>query len=243
MSKKIAIVTGASGGIGLATVRRLAASSDAFVVHAQYLSHPDPINALAEEFAGRVVPARVDLTDGDDLAAFINESSRDGLHVLINNAGAIADNLLAAASIEEFQRLYAINYLAPVIACKAAIRPMLRQRYGRIINVTSIAAHLPGKGQSNYAGTKGALTAFSKSLAVELGAKQITVNCVAPGVIETNMSEEIRALAKDEILSRTALGRFGRAEEVAAAICFLASDDAGFITGQTLHIDGGLKLR
>jgi 3-oxoacyl-[acyl-carrier protein] reductase len=238
---KTAIVTGASGGIGLAITRRLA--QQGAIVYAQYLKHPEALQALADELAGCIQMRQVDLEDTDAVESFVGGASANGLHILINNAGIIADNLLAVASLAEFTRLHAINYLAPVAACQAAIRPMMRQRFGRIINITSIAAHLPGKGQSNYAGTKGALTSFSRALAVELGPKNITVNCVAPGVIETKMSEEIRSIAKDEILSRTALQRFGSPEEVAAAVCFLASDDAGFITGQTLQVDGGLKLR
>ena len=241
MSPRIAIVTGASGGIGLEISRRLVQQE--YTVYAQYLQHPEALQALAEASGGRVILKQVELRDTRAVTAMVSEAAVRGLHVLINNAGAISDNLLAAAELSEFDTLYEINYLAPVAACKAAIRPMLRQRYGRIINITSVAAHLPGRGQANYAGTKGALTAFSKALAVELGPKNITVNCVAPGVIETKMSEGIRALARDEILSRTAMNRFGTPQEIAAAVCFLASDEASFITGQTLQVDGGFKLR
>lgn len=234
-------MTGASGGIGLEITRRLLKGGAS--VFAQYHQQAAPLEALTQHFGAALTPKQTNLAKPEEVSQLASEVTARGLHILINNAGIIRDNLLASAELDEFHELLQINYLAAVSLCKAAVRPMLRQRYGRIINITSVAAHLPGRGQSNYAATKGALTSFSKALAVELGPKGITVNCVAPGVIETKMSEPIRQLAGEEILAKTALQRFGTAQEVAASVCFLASEEAGFITGQTLQVDGGFKLR
>ncbi|MSP63809.1 MAG: SDR family oxidoreductase [Myxococcales bacterium] len=239
----IALVTGASGGIGRAVVRALVRGGATVV--AQYHAHRDPVDALRAELGERVIVEQADLRDPVAATRLVDGVvARFGaLQVLVNGAGAIRDDLLAVAEIEDFRALLDLNYLAAVACARAAVRPMMRQRFGRIVNLSSVAAHVPGRGQSNYAGTKGALEAFTRALAVELGPKGITVNAVAPGVIETAMSEEIRALAGDSIRERTALGRFGTAAEVAAAVAFLASEEAGFITGQTLRVDGGFKLR
>jgi 3-oxoacyl-[acyl-carrier protein] reductase len=240
---KVALVTGASGGIGRAVVRRLHALGAHVVAHSH--DHPDPLVRLRSELGERVVLERADLRNPEEAEALVERAAGElvKLHVLVCCAGAVRDNLLAVAEPEEFRELVDLNYLGAVACARAAIRPMMRQKWGRILLLSSVAAHLPGRGQSNYAGSKGALEAFARALAVELGPKGITVNAIAPGLIETEMTENIRALAGGEILARTALGRYGRAEEVAGAVAYLASEGAGFVTGTTLRIDGGFKLK
>ncbi len=240
--ERVALVTGASGGIGAAAVDALVARG--FRVVAHYHRREEAVAALVARHPERVTAARADLRDAAAAAALVEEAARRGpLRALVYAAGAVRDGLLATTDAADFAELLAVNYVGATACARAAVRPMLREKGGRMVFVSSVAARLPGRGQANYAGTKGALEAFARALAVELGPKSITVNCVAPGVIETDMSAEIRALAADEIVARTALGRWGRPEEVAAAVAFLCSDEAAFITGHTLAVDGGFKLR
>jgi 3-oxoacyl-[acyl-carrier protein] reductase len=162
--------------------------------------------------------------------------------ILVNSAGIIKDDLFSMLDDDAWQGVLNTNVLGTVHTSRLVIKDMMLKRRGRIINISSAAATKGGRGQANYAASKGAIESMSRSLAVELGRRGITVNCVAPGVIETDMSREIRSLAAPEILSRQIIQRFGQPQEVAAWVVCLASDFGAFITGEVIHIDGGLKL-
>lgn len=245
LAGQVALVTGASRGIGRAIALRLAAEGADIALH--YRSD----EALAAEVADhiralgrRACCYRADLAaDGgvEQLAqAFDNDFER--LDILVNNAGVTRDNLLLAMSDAELSEVIDTNLLAPIRLTRAVAMTMLRRRYGRIVNISSSAASKPGRGQANYAAAKGGLEAFTKALAVELAPRGVLVNAVAPGVIETEMSARVREHGQEEILSRLLLKRYATPEEVADAVLYLASPRNQYVTGEILHLDGGLKM-
>lgn len=245
LKDKIALVTGGSRGIGLALVEALLAE-DATVIYTYSSSE-----AAARDFesqqraAGKKVAAmRVDVRDAkaaEDLITLIG-SEYGGLDILINNAGVTRDGLVMGMEEEDWSTVLETNLTGAFHFIKPAVRLMLRKRRGSIINLSSIAGTRPGPGHSNYAASKGGLEAMTRALAVELAGRNIRVNCVAPGVIETDMSREIRAAASDLLLARIPMKRFGKTQDVAQAVLFLASDLAAYITGTTLHVDGGMGI-
>jgi len=167
---------------------------------------------------------------------------RGRIDILVNNAGVVRDNLLALLSDEDIRTVLDTNVGGVFNVTRAVVPHMISKRSGRIINLSSVAGEKPGRGQANYAASKGAINAFTRAMSVELASRKITVNCVAPGVIETEMSQQVRDLAGDEVKARILLRRYGQAQDVAHAVWFLASRFADYITGEVLHVDGGFKM-
>ena len=243
LKDKVVLVTGGSRGIGQAMVRGFAAEGAkvVFTYASQEAQAQELVGALQSQGAF-VSAARVDVRDGAGMAGIIDmiEKEHGRLDVLVNNAGIIRDTLLMTMESQDWDDVLATNLTGAFNAIKPAARLMMRRRQGAIVNLSSIAATRPGRGHANYAASKGGIEAMTKALAVELAAKCIRVNCVAPGMIETDMSKDVRQMAGDQILSRILLRRYGRAEDIANAVLFLASDLSAYVTGTVLHVDGGI---
>ncbi len=245
LSGKTVIVTGGSRGIGRAIVERFA--QDGAEVTFFYKSNAAAAEAVlaAAGTAGlRMTAEQVDVTDAAACAAAVERVVErcERIDVLVNNAGVIRDNLLALLEPEDVHAVLDTNVGGVFNVTRAVVPHMISRRAGKIINVSSVAGEKGGRGQTNYAASKGAINALTRALAVELASRRITVNAVAPGVIETEMSQTIRDLAGDEVKARILLRRFGKPEEIAHAVWFFASGFADYITGQVLHVDGGFKM-
>ncbi len=238
-----ALVTGGSRGIGRAIVERLAASG--MDVTFTYVSNDSAAEeVIAANPDARISAEKVDVRDSAACAECVDRlAERTGqLDVLVNNAGVIRDNLLAMMEDHEIREVLETNVAGALYMIRAATPHMMSKRKGSIVNLSSVSAEKGGRGQANYAASKGAINAITRSQAVELARRRIRVNAVAPGVIETEMSKDVRELAGDEITSRILLRRFGQPEDIAHAVWFLSSAFSGYITGETLHVDGGFKM-
>ena len=245
LSGKRALVTGASRGIGRAVALRLA--SEGASVALNYRAGREEAEAVAAEIAasgGSAAVLQGDVSVAAEADALVGaaEAALGGLDILVNNAGATRDNLLMRLSEEDWDAALNTNLKGAFLCAKAAIRPMLRQRFGRIVNMSSVVALTGNPGQANYAAAKAGLIGFTRTVAREVASRGVTVNALAPGFIETQMIESIPNDLRARILERIPLGRFGAPDDVAGCVAFLCGDDGAYITGQTISIDGGLAL-
>ncbi|MGE4050486.1 MAG: 3-oxoacyl-ACP reductase FabG [Piscinibacter sp.] len=240
--EQIALVTGASRGIGRAIAVALAAQGMKVIGTATTDTGAEAIaQALAAQGGSGL---KLDVTDGAALEAAIDGivKQHGGLHVLVNNAGITRDTLSMRMKDEDWDAVLDTNLKAVFRASRAAIRPMMKQRYGRIVNITSVVGASGNAGQANYAAAKAGVAGMTRALARELGSRGVTVNCVAPGFIDTDMTHSLPEAQKAALLAQIPLGRLGLAEEVAHAVAFLASPGAGYVTGTELHVNGGMYM-
>ena len=241
LNGKCALVTGASGGIG-AEIARVLHGQGAKVALSG--TRVEPLEALAEELGegAHVVPCN--LSDADAVAALPKQATdaMGALDILVNNAGITRDNIFMRMSDEEWDQVLQVNLKSAMVLSRGAIRGMMKARWGRIVNISSIVGATGNPGQTNYAASKAGLVGFSKSLAYEVASRGITVNAVAPGFITTAMTEKLTDEQKASILSQVPAGRMGEASEIAAAVLYLASNEAAYVTGTTLHINGGMAM-
>ena len=240
--KHTALVTGASRGIGRAIALALADAGLHVIGTATTAAGAAGISAALAGQGGKGMVLNV--TDGKALDAAVDAIVKDtgGLHVLVNNAGITRDTLSMRMKDDDWDAVLDTNLKAVFRACRAATKPMMRQRYGRIVNITSVVGVSGNAGQANYAAAKAGVAGLTRSLARELGARNITVNCVAPGFINTDMTDGLPEATKAALLANIPLGRLGAAEEVAHAVAFLVSPKAGYITGTELHVNGGMVM-
>lgn len=241
LSGKRALVTGASGGIGKAIAQALHAQGAVVAISG---TRREALDALATELGTNVHVLPCNLSVPEDVEKLVPgaEDAMGGLDILVNNAGITRDMLFARLSDEAWNDVLDVNLTAPFRLTRAALRGMMRQRYGRIINVTSIVAVTGNAGQGNYTASKAGLIAMSKSLAQEVAGRNITVNCIAPGFIETAMTDVLNEKIRASILERVPAKRLGSGDDIAAAAVYLASAEAAYVTGQTLHVNGGMAM-
>ena len=242
LSGMTALVTGASGGIGSQIARALAAQGARLALSG---SNAAKLEAFAGELEGDHVCLPCDLGDPASVDALVPaavDALGARLDILVNNAGVTRDNLIMRMKDEEWDLVQRINLEAAFRLIRAAARPMMKARTGRIISITSVVGITGNPGQANYAASKAGLIGMSKSLAQELASRGITVNCVAPGFIRSPMTDALNDAQKDAILSRIPAGKLGEGEDIGAAVVYLASREAGYVTGQTLHVNGGMAM-
>ena len=239
---RTALVTGASGGIGGAIARVLHAQGAAVVLSGTRVA---ALESLAAELGGRAATVPCDLADPGESGALIGKAEEAvgaGVDILINNAGLTRDGLAIRMKDEDWDRVLAVNLTAAFRLTRGALRGMMKRRWGRIVSITSVVGQTGNPGQANYAASKAGLVGLSKALAQEVAARGITVNCVAPGFIETAMTHALDEKQRERILGRIPAARLGAPGDVAACVAFLASEEAAYLTGQTLHVNGGMVM-
>lgn len=245
LQNKIALITGGARGIGKAIVEELAKAGADVIFF--YNSSTDKALSLQDQLQNqglKVTAMQMDVCHRTQVDSTIEKVAdlKGQIDILVNNSGIVKDGLLMGLSEEEIRSVFETNIIGMMQVTKAVIPYMMRKRSGKIINISSVSGHAPGRGQSNYAATKGAVNAFTKAMAVELAPRNIYVNAIAPGVIETDISQDVRDKATDQILANVLVKRFGKPEEVAYLATFLASPYSNYINGQILCVDGGFKM-
>jgi len=240
--QRVAIVTGASRGIGRGIAIRLASDGHRVVLVSRTRDALESVQAEIESSGGSAAVATCDLSDGEAVAAMIEQvaSDEERIDILVNNAGITRDGLILRMSDEDFDAVLAVNLRSVFVACRGVARTMMRGRWGRIINISSVTGLVGNPGQANYAAAKAGVIGLTKTIAKELGSKGITANVVAPGFIGTDMTEALGEQVLDEASKRIPLRRLGTPEDIAAAVSYLASEEGGYVTGQVLTVDGGL---
>jgi len=245
LKDKVAVVTGSSRGIGRAIALKLASLGAKVVVN--YRTNAEAAREVVEAIGalgGQAIAVQADVADADDAKRLIRaaQTTYGGLDILVNNAGTTRDTLLARMSEDDWNLVINTNLKGAFNCTKAAIRPMMRQRRGRIVNITSVAGLAGNPGQANYSAAKAGLVGFTKAVAKEVGSRHITVNAVAPGYIPTDLTASLPQELVEKVIEMTPLGRPGTSEEIANAVAFLVSNEASYITGVVLRVDGGLAM-
>ena len=241
LSGKTALVTGASGGIGGAVARALHTQGAEVVLSGTRI---EALEALAKELGegAHVIPCNLSDPQGPESLMRSAEAATGGVDILVNNAGLTRDNLAVRMKDEDWQRVLDVNLTAGFRLIRTCLRGMMKKRWGRIVGITSVVGVTGSAGQANYAASKAGMIGMSKSLAQEVASRGITVNCIAPGFIVTPMTDALPEERRQHLLSDIPAGRLGKVEDVAAAVVYLASEEAAYVTGQTLHINGGLAM-
>ena len=242
--QRVAIVTGASRGIGRAIALRLAKDGRHVVAVAR---SEGPLKELADEIiaaGGQCTPMPCDLADAAAITAMVESVAQllGRIDILVNNAGITRDNLILRMSDDEWDQVINTNLKAVFVACRAAARPMMKGKFGRIVNIASTSGLVGNAGQANYAAAKSGLTGLTKTIARELGGKGITANVIAPGFIQTDMTKDLPPQVIDGVKAMMAVRQLGTPEDIAAAVAYATSDEAGFLTGQTIAVDGGMTM-
>jgi 3-oxoacyl-[acyl-carrier protein] reductase len=241
LTGKTALVTGASGGIGGAIAQALHAAGATVALSG---TRTAPLEALAADLGSRVHVLTCDLSDPASVEALPKAAAAamGSVDILVNNAGITRDNLFMRMSDEEWQSVIDVNLTSTFRLCRGVLRGMMKARWGRIVNISSVVGATGNPGQGNYAASKAGMVGMSKSLAAEVASRNITVNCVAPGFITTAMTDKLTDDQKSRILTSVPAGRMGEASEIAAAVLYLASPEAGYVTGAVLHVNGGMAM-
>ena len=241
LSGRTALITGASGGIGSAIAKNLSQQGAHVILHG---TRAGRLEELASEIGTNVSVVTANLSDREAVGGLVSEAAKatGAIDILVNNAGITRDNLFMRMKDEEWDDVLEVNLTSSMLLCRSAIRAMMKARWGRIISISSIVGVTGNPGQTNYAASKAGMIGFSKSLAAEVASRGITVNVVAPGFIETPMTDELTDEQKQKLLVNVPAGRLGSSQEVAAAVSFLASEEAAYITGATLHVNGGMAM-